>query len=171
MQKIKVLRDGVEVEVEVVAVYETQEDLDKALKSANSQGKGEILKTLGVTSVEDAKTKMGAQTEVDTLKGTLKTLQVELEKETHRRIANEIGVKPELVDKAIILAKASMTEGKDFKTILEAEAKAIGAVIDKTKQNVPPVIGSPKTKEQLELDKAEAEEMNRLRGLDPYNPK
>lgn len=170
MQKIKVVKDGVEVEIEVAAVYETQDDLDKALKSAASQGKNEILKELGSSSVNEIKTKMRAQTQVEELTGTVKNLQAELEKETHRRIANELGIKPELADKAIILAKAGMTDGKDFKTILAAEAKAIGAIVDnKTKKDIPPVIGTPKTKEQIDLEAAEAEEMKRLRGLDPYN--
>lgn len=175
MEKIKVIdAEGVEKEIEVAKVFKTEAELENALKSENSKGKGEILKTLGVTSVEEAKTKMNAaetgKTEVEKLTTTVNNLTARLENEEHLRLANELGVKPELAGKVIILAKASMSEGKDFKTVLEAEAKAIGA-IKGTQKDTPAVIGAPKTKEEIELANKEREEMQRLRDLDPGNPR
>lgn len=167
----KINPDGTEVEVEVAVVYDTQEDLNKALKSANSQGKGEILKTLGVNSVEEAKTKMGAQTQVEELTGKVETLQAELERETLLRQANELGVKPELAQRVIILAKASKNDNEDFKTVLEREAKAINAIVEPQKTNPNPapdkkvVIGTPKTKEEMDLEEADRKETERLRNL------
>ena len=167
-QKIKIINaDGTETEVEVAKVITTDAELDTLLKSENSKGKGEILKTLGVTSVDEAKTKMGAQTEVEGLTKTVNNLTNELENERHLRIANELGIKPELVNDAITLAKANMGEGKDFKTVLKIKADAIGAIkTDKSgKQEVPSVIGAQKTQEQLDLEAKEAAEMKRLRDL------
>lgn len=167
--KVKIMKDGVETEIEVAAVYETQADLDNALKSERSKGQNEILKELGSTSVNEIKTKMGAQTKVEELEGTINKLSTQLEREQHLRIANEIGVAPEFIEDAITLAKANMGEGKDFKTVLETKSKAVGFIkkpdTKKDGETGPTVIGAPKTAEQEALEAKEEAEMERLRNL------
>lgn len=172
-QKIKMVKDGVEVEVEVAQVFETQTDFDKALKSEKSKGQGEILQAIGVASVEEAKTKMGAQTKVEEQERRIAALEKE-NKQTQRQLyANELGIKPELVNKVIILAEASASEGKDFREVMKAEAEAIGALKgndpNQTNPTAPKQMGVSKTKEQVAEDKAWDEEQKRLQGLDPQS--
>jgi len=164
----KINADGTEVEVEAHKVFETEAEFNSAIKSANSQGKNEILQALGVSGVEEAKTKMGAQTKVDELTGTVKSLETKLEKETLTRYGHELKIKPELVDKVIILAKAQAKDGDDLRALMEQEAKTLGAiVVEKAKETDPKkaIIGNPKSQEQLDLEKAEAEEMARFRNM------
>jgi len=170
MKKIKgFTAEGIEVEIDIPEglIIKSQTEIDALAQSANSKGKGEILKTLGVNSVEEARTKMGAITEVQELSSIVKELRSELEAETHRRLALELNIKPELVDKAIILAKASATEGSDFRSVLEIEAKAIGAIKSATPATPAKPIGAPKSGERTPLSKADEEEMERFRSLDP----
>lgn len=175
MSKIKILKDGVETEIEVAAYFEKQEDLDKVIKSANSTGKGEILKTLGVTSVEEAKTKLGAQTQVESMEKTIKDLQTKLENETNLRIANDLSIKPALANDMIILAKSSMSDGQDFKTVLKEKADMFKAYTTSdsntnsgSEENTAKLkMGTEKTAAQVALDKQEEEEMARFRDLDP----
>lgn len=173
MPKIKTLKDGVEVEIDVAAVYETEQELQNAMRSENSKGKNEILKALGAASIEEVKAKMGdtnqAKAEADKLAAQVKEISAKLEAEQNLRYATELGIKPELAERVIILAKASMTEGKDFKAVLKAEADAIGAIkqVKLVGAGIPPIIGAPKTQEQIAFEKAQAEEMERLRKLDP----
>jgi hypothetical protein len=102
--KIKMMKDGIEKEVEVAAVFENQEDLDKITKSANSLGKNEILKTLGVSSVEEVKAKMGDENKMSDLTKEVGSLKEQLKAETHLRFANEIGIKPDLIADVVALA-------------------------------------------------------------------
>ena len=176
MQKIKMFKDGVETEIEVAAVYETQEALENELKSANSRGKGEILKTLGVTSVDEAKSKMGAHTEdqskVESWSGDVASLRKQLETEQHRRIASELKIKPELANDLITLTEATMTEGADFATELKGKAEAFKA-IDGGKPAETATekrYGSPKGNSSPDkLTKEDEAEMESLRNLDPMN--
>lgn len=127
--KIKVLKeDGTEEEKDIVSYFGTQDEYDKVLKSENSKGKGEILKALGVSSVEEAKTKLGAQTQVEEMSKEIKSLKGNLEDEKHTRIAMELRIKPELRDDIIALTKATMGEGQDFKEALNAKAKKLNAI-------------------------------------------
>lgn len=172
MEKIKVLRDGEEVEVTVAELIKESSEMQRIIQSETSKAKGDILKTLGVTSVEDAKARMGEKDKVTELSQEIEVLKKENAATRNKLYANEIGIKPELADRVITLANAAMEDGSDFKEVMKAEAEAIGALITQEKdkeKNPPQRRGVQKTKEQIDLEKAEAEEMARLAALDPMD--
>ena len=175
MEKIKRIVDGEEVEVEVARIFEKDEDFNKVVKSETSKAKGEILQALGVTSVEDAKGRMSDKTQVEMLSQKMETLEKENLTMRNRQTAAEVGVKAEMIDKVIILANAVKTDDKDFKQVIREEAEAIGALkkesdddtSSSTRTTITKVIGTPKSKEEIALAKAEEDEMERFRKLDP----
>lgn len=167
-EKIKRIVDGVETEIEAARVFVSDDDLQNFIKSENSKGKGEILKTLGVTSVDEAKTKMGAQSKVDELTNTVEILKKETKVTRNKLYATELGIKPELVDKVIILADVAFEEGKDYKEVMKQEAIAIGALDLKGNpiKEKPQTSGMGKTDtSEKQLTKEEDERLAKLRDL------
>lgn len=84
----------------------TQEEYDKAIQSASSKGKNEILQTLGITSVDETKTKLS---EYD----RLKPLEVEYAtlKEKHDALEK---AQAEAADNALIEKLGIETGSKDI---------------------------------------------------------
>ena len=171
MLKIKVVDDsGVETEKEVYSVIESQEEHNKIVQSAKSVGKNEILKALEASSVEEVRSKMVKAGEVDTLKKEVEVLKDANKKEAQHRQARDLGIKTSMIDDVLILANASMKEGSDFGEVLKQKATDINAFeikgnAEKQKEEGPRVVGSPKTKEEKELEAEEAKEMEYLRSL------
>ena len=127
--------NGLEVEVDAHKIFETQEEYEKLIQSERSKSKNELLKELGISSVNDGLTKLGAQTQVEELSKKVLELEKQNIDTRNKLYANEIGIKPELVNKCIILANAAMSDGKDYKQVLQEEAESIGAIISKKQDN------------------------------------
>lgn len=167
-----------EVETEVHSVINTQEEYDKIVQSATSKAKNELLKELGVNGVEDAKQKMSLGStnldKVNTLTDKVALLEEENELTRNKLFANELKVKPELVDKVIILAKAQKTDDVSMKDLIKREAEAINAIAVDTPPKKPETttkrLGSEKTLSQDGTEKeALAKYMEKLRKLGGKN--
>lgn len=101
----------------------SQEELDKAIQSASSKGKNDILKALGIETIEDGKTKL---TKVEEL--------AEIEKKyTELQTAhNEVVSKQKEAEMVALLTELGIgAEGKElFLTLLSAE-KGDGTLLEK----------------------------------------
>lgn len=116
------------VEVEATPKTFTEEEFNKAIQSASSKAKNDILKELGISSVKDFKDLQNTYNTAIQEKDTLKTKQTELENELASLKLNAkvvaLGVAEEFKDDFLELAEVKMTKGnKSFddvsKEILE----------------------------------------------------
>lgn len=110
------------VEIPEVKTY-SQEEFDKAIQSASSKGKNEILKALGIDTVEGGKTKLARYDEL-----------IELEKQ-HNELktahAEVLSKQQEAEMNALLKELGIGEEGKElFLTLLETE-KGEGTLLEK----------------------------------------
>lgn len=170
MQKVKAVKDGVEIEVELEGKYfSTQEEYDRVLKSEVSKGKGEILKALGASSIEEIKTKIekkeGDISKLDELSKKFETVQAELKKEKNLRAASDLRIKPELRDDVITLAEASLEDGKTFEEILKIKAIKLGAIEEKKEPKEKPLVHGFGKKPNVTIEKLSKEEEAEMKAL------
>lgn len=96
----------------------TEEEYQKAIQSASSKGKNEILKSLGIETVEDGKTKLSRfdeLLEIETKYGELETKHTEVlekqEKAETEKLLTELGIEEEGKELFLTLLAAEQGEG------------------------------------------------------------
>jgi len=167
---IKEVIDGVEVE----QTYYTQEELAQAEKSANSKGKGEILKELNSTSIKEIQEKLKEKEvvveSVKTFEQQLKEVQEQLKSEKELRVNTEYknaalkhSVREDVLNDVINLAK--LEQSQDIDTRVKAVVDRLGLV----KESPKPLdkVGTPKGENKVDdgLAKAEQDRFAELRKL------
>lgn len=95
-------------------VFANEEEYNKAIKSEKSKAKNEVLKELGIKSIDEAKASL---TKAQTLEQELNTTKQSLNSTQEQLALIEIGVKEEYRQEALTLAK---TAGGDLKEALKA---------------------------------------------------
>lgn len=111
--------EDVKQETETPITY-SQEELDKAVKSASSRAKNDIMKELGITSVKDfsilKESYEKAIKETEELKTTNETL-------SNKLVLKGLDVNDDCADDFISLTKKRVTETKDFSTAAKEVAQ------------------------------------------------
>ena len=136
----------VKPESENSATY-SQEEYDKAIKSAASKAKGDILKELGITSVKDfTALKESYEKSISDTEALRKTN----EELSNRLVLASLNVKDDNADDFIALASKRVSDKKDFSTAAKEVAEAYPNML--TSYNTRPTMGSEKseTKERKE---------------------
>lgn len=106
----------------------TAEEYNRAIQSASSKGKNEILKALGITSVEQGKTLISEKSTLEKDVAEMKAKFAESEKKAQQNERKAAvlskGVDASHVEDATILAAARTTEDKTFEAALDEVLKA-----------------------------------------------
>lgn len=136
----------VKPESEISPTY-SQEEYDKAIKSAASKAKGDILKELGITSVKDfsiiKESYEKSISDTEALKKTNEDL-------SNKLVLKSLNVKDDNADDFISLASKRVSEKKDFSTAAKEVAEAYPNML--VSYNNRPTMGTEKseTKERQE---------------------
>ena len=94
----------------------TKEEYDKTIQSTASKAKYDILQELGITSVNDFKTKSDSVNKALSETSALKTENEHLKEDL---ICKDLQVDDAYKDDLLTLVKAKTTDSKDFKTVAE----------------------------------------------------
>ena len=134
----------------------SQEEYDKAIKSAASKAKGDILKELGITSVKDfAILKESYEKSISDTEALRKTN----EELSNKLVLKSLNVRDDNADDFISLASKRITDGKGFEQAAKEVAEAY-----------PNMLNSPNMP-KIGTEKAESEpkkEMYSARMLEKY---
>ena len=103
----------------------SEEELNRAKQSASSTGKNEILKELGISSIEEGKKLIGGKSDLEKQVADLTSKWEKSEKERagehETAVLNSLGLDPKHIEDARILAKARI----DDKTGFDEAAKKV----------------------------------------------
>lgn len=91
--------------------FATEEEYNKAIKSEQSKAKNELLKEMGVKSVQETKDALAKVASFDELNTKYQKLEENL-------TLTELGVKDEFKDEALLLAKSKVTDEMGLKDAL-----------------------------------------------------
>lgn len=89
----------------------SQEDVNRAVQSASSKGKNEVLKSLGITSIDEGRTKLE---QAETLVQTNNDLSKQLEETKETLVLTQNQVDEKKFNDVKVLAKSRVSEQKDF---------------------------------------------------------
>lgn len=99
----------------------SDEELNRAKQSASSSAKNEILKELGITSVDEGKTLIQAKTTLEQKVAKMETDVEDIKKvantEHQNAVMTSLGVSSDHLSDLRILALAKVGDGKDFAVI------------------------------------------------------
>ena len=99
----------------------SQEQFDKAIQSANSKGKNEILKELGISNVSEFKT---LKETYDTAIKEKETLESQVQSLSNKLSMQTLGVKEDLMDDFLVLAQKRVSDTVTLEQSFEEVAKA-----------------------------------------------
>lgn len=112
-------------------VFQTEDDYNKEVKSAESRGKFSVLERLGVKSIDEAKTNLSKSATLETELNETKSKYQTLEQDYH---LSKAGVKDEYKEEVITLAKAKVNDETTFDKALEAVVQKMPFVTGKAFQ-------------------------------------
>jgi hypothetical protein len=122
--------DGKEVEKPYKS-FKEESDYLNTMKSERSKAKNELMKELGISSVDDAKTTFKKASDLEGEINTYKTKTSELEESL---TLTKNGVKDDYADEALSLAKSKVGEDKDLATALGEVIKKFPMMASKAQQ-------------------------------------
>lgn len=103
--------------------FATEEEFKKAIQSERSKAKGEILKELGVSSVNDFNTLKSkyedAIKDKDTINNNMTKLESDFKALQEKNILLELNVDDKYADDTLTLARTRVSETTDLKTAVE----------------------------------------------------
>lgn len=111
--------ESTETEKTVELKY-SEEDMSKAIQSATSKGKGDILKELGIGSVKEFKE---MKKTYETAVNEKANLETQLESLTNKLICKNLNVKDDVSEDFIDLAKKRVKDGTTFEDAAKAVAE------------------------------------------------
>lgn len=102
--------ESTETEKTVELKY-SEEDLNKAIQSANSKGKGDLLKELGISSVKEFKEMKKTFEEANNAKSDL---ELQIETLNNKLVCKNLNVRDDVSEDFIDLTKKRIKEGVSF---------------------------------------------------------
>ena len=149
------------IEVTVFKSFGTEEDYNKAIQSASSKAKGDLLKEMGVSSVQDVKDKFGKIAEFEEkatkyteLEGSYNELKSKYDKVIDELLVTKYGVADDFKNEFLTVAKAGVTD----KITLEQSAQSFAEKLSKmTGGTIKVKIGGGKTPTLTEEEKKTAQ--------------
>ena len=113
--------------------FSTEEEYNNALKSEKSKGKGEIMKELGISSVDEGKASLTKTGQLQEELNTYKTKATQLEESL---TLNKLGVREDYSEEALSLAKSKVNDKVDLSTALGEVIKKFPMMTSKTQKNI-----------------------------------
>lgn len=124
------------IEVTVFKAFESEDEYNKAIQSASSKAKGDLLKEMGVSSVQDVKDKFGkiaeyeaSHTKYAELEGSFNALKGEHEKTIDELITTKYGVNDDFKNEFLTLAKAGVTKDVTLLQSAEMVSKKLSTIV------------------------------------------
>lgn len=130
--------------------FETEDEFNRAIKSARSSAKNEVLKELGITSIADAKETL---TNAALVADELETVKTEKQNLTYNLSLAKAGVADEFMNEALTLAKAGVNDKTDFETSL---ASVLGKFPNMTSVKKGFIAGTDRQEKQDEQKQVDA---------------
>lgn len=135
--------------------FSSEEEYLNSLKSERSKAKNELLKEMGVSSVDEAKSRYKKADELESEVNTYKTKNSELQE---KLVLTENGVKDDYAEEALSLAKSKVGEDKDLSTALGEVINKFPMMASKTQTTKPNVGGDKNDGKPDEDDQGKVKE-------------